>query len=174
MKAESDEYFDYDRYKRLLAEATDEPKRTALIKLLIEERAFHKLASHGVKQRVAQFVASNDVGTRSYIIGSQTSPTRPVTDVFAGLAGGEEINASPSTEEIMKKPTKSAAELEAMIKVEIEAISDHATGTIVSVRPDGDSWKAQVVSESSVDDADLHDMITQIAYRLKTEFDLSA
>jgi hypothetical protein len=61
-----------------------------------------------------------------------------------------------------------------MIKVEIEAISDHATGTIVSVRPDGDSWKAQVVSESSVDDADLHDMITQIAYRLKTEFDLSA
>ena len=72
MEAESDEYFDYDRYKRLLAEATDEPKRTALIKLLIEERAFHKLASHGVKQRVAQFVASNDVGARSYFIGSQT------------------------------------------------------------------------------------------------------
>ena len=108
MEAESDEYFDYDRYKRLLAEATDEPKRTALIQLLIEERAFHKLASHGVKQRVAQFVASNNVGTRSYIIGSQTSPTRPVMDVFAGLAGGEEINASSSTEEIMKKSTKSA------------------------------------------------------------------
>jgi hypothetical protein len=170
MEAESDKDFDYDRYKRLLAEATDEPKRIALIKLLIEERAFHKLASHWVKQRAAQFVASNDVGTRTYIMGSQPSPTRPVMDVFAGLAGGD---ASSSTEEIMKKPGKTAAELEAMIKIEIEAISDQATGTIVSVQPDGDSWKALANSENSVDDADLHDMVTQIADRLKTEFDLS-
>jgi hypothetical protein len=31
--------FDVDRYRKLLAEATDDQKRLALIKLLIEERA---------------------------------------------------------------------------------------------------------------------------------------
>ena len=95
-----------------------------------------------------------------------------IEEVFAQRAEGDEINAS-STEAIMKKPGKTAAELEAMIKVEMEAISDRPTETIVSVQPDGDSWKAQAVSEGPIDDADLHDMITQIADRLKTEFDLS-
>ena len=31
--------FDVDRYRKLLAEATDEKKRLALIELLVEERA---------------------------------------------------------------------------------------------------------------------------------------
>ena len=35
----SDAGFDFDRYRRLLAEATDERKRLALIDLLIEEKA---------------------------------------------------------------------------------------------------------------------------------------
>lgn len=35
--------FDYDRYRQLLAEATDEPKRLALIQLLIDEGARDKL-----------------------------------------------------------------------------------------------------------------------------------
>ena len=42
--------FDFDRYKRLLAEATDEPKRLALIKLLIKEKARDRLAAHTARQ----------------------------------------------------------------------------------------------------------------------------
>jgi hypothetical protein len=37
--AAMDSGFDYPRYRKLLAEAVDEPKRLALIKLLIDERA---------------------------------------------------------------------------------------------------------------------------------------
>jgi hypothetical protein len=35
--------FDVDRYRKLLAEATDEKKRLALIELLVEERAMGRL-----------------------------------------------------------------------------------------------------------------------------------
>ena len=35
--------FDVDRYRKLLAEATDEKKRLALIELLVEERAKERL-----------------------------------------------------------------------------------------------------------------------------------
>jgi hypothetical protein len=45
--------FDYERYKRLLAEATDAPKRLALIELLIEESARDKLAAHEVNRAKA-------------------------------------------------------------------------------------------------------------------------
>ena len=43
--------FDYGHYRRLLAEAVDEPKRLALIRLLIDERAMHRLAEHTASQR---------------------------------------------------------------------------------------------------------------------------
>jgi predicted component of type VI protein secretion system len=36
--------FDYDRYRKLLAEAIDEPKRLAFINVLIEEKAKDRLA----------------------------------------------------------------------------------------------------------------------------------
>ena len=41
-----DSGFDYGRYQRLLAEADDEPKRVALIELLVVEGARAKLAAH--------------------------------------------------------------------------------------------------------------------------------
>lgn len=41
-----DEAYDQDRYRKLLAEANDEPKRLAFIDLLIEERARDRLAKH--------------------------------------------------------------------------------------------------------------------------------
>ncbi len=56
----SDANFDFDRYKRLLAEATDEPKRLALIELLIEERARDRLAAHGLKRQVAMLGLRSD------------------------------------------------------------------------------------------------------------------
>jgi hypothetical protein len=72
----------------------------------------------------------------------------------------------------MKKPSKTAAELEASIKVEMEDICDCPTDMTISVQPDGDSWKVKVVQEGSVDDADRREMVEQIAARLKAEFDL--
>jgi hypothetical protein len=72
----------------------------------------------------------------------------------------------------MKKPSKTAAELEASIKVEMEDICDWPTDMTISVQPNGDSWKVKVVQEGSVDDADRREMVEQIAARLKGEYDL--
>ena len=49
---ESDTAFDVERYRQLLAEATDEPKRLALIDLLIEEKARDKLAVQALRIRL--------------------------------------------------------------------------------------------------------------------------
>jgi len=72
----------------------------------------------------------------------------------------------------MKKPSKTAAELEASIKVEMEDICDEPTDMKISVQPDGDSWKVVVMQNGSPDDADRREMVEQIAARLKAEFDL--
>ena len=70
----------------------------------------------------------------------------------------------------MKKPSKTAAELEASIKVEMEDICDWPTDMAISVQPDGDSWEVAVMQEGS--DADRREMVGQIAARLKGEYDL--
>jgi hypothetical protein len=46
--------YDYDRYRRLLAEAGDEPKRMALIDLLISEKAKDRLAQHVLRASLAE------------------------------------------------------------------------------------------------------------------------
>ena len=43
--------FDIDRYRKLLAEAKDEPKRLALIKLIADERAGDKSSNELVRER---------------------------------------------------------------------------------------------------------------------------
>jgi hypothetical protein len=45
--------FDFRRYRYLLAEAVDEPKRLALIDLLIEERARERLQAQRASDRGA-------------------------------------------------------------------------------------------------------------------------
>ncbi len=57
----SDAGYDFDRYRKLLAEADDEPKRLALIDLLIEEKA---------KDRLAQQV----LRTRLFVLGIKSEP----------------------------------------------------------------------------------------------------
>jgi hypothetical protein len=49
----SDAGYDYDRYRRLLAEADDEPKRMAFINLLLDEKAKDKLAEQSLHVRLA-------------------------------------------------------------------------------------------------------------------------
>ena len=45
--------YNFDRYRKLLAEADDEPKRLAFINLLIEEKARDRLARHIIGARLA-------------------------------------------------------------------------------------------------------------------------
>ena len=45
--------FDFDRYRKLLAEAVDETKRLALIDLLIQERAKERLEEQVAADRAA-------------------------------------------------------------------------------------------------------------------------
>jgi hypothetical protein len=59
-----DSEFDYPRYRKLLAEAVDEPRRLALINLLIDERARDKLAAQATQQKtdvIRGIIAPRDV-----------------------------------------------------------------------------------------------------------------
>jgi len=49
----SDAGYNFDRYRRFLAEADDEPKRMAFIKLLIEEKAKERLAEQLFRARLS-------------------------------------------------------------------------------------------------------------------------
>jgi hypothetical protein len=49
----ADAAFNFDRYRKLLAEADDEPKRLAFINLLIEEKARERLANHMLRGRLS-------------------------------------------------------------------------------------------------------------------------
>lgn len=54
MSKSDDAGFDFDRYRRLLAEADDEPKRLAFISLLVDEKAKDKLAGQALRGRLAE------------------------------------------------------------------------------------------------------------------------
>ena len=45
--------FNYDRYRKLLAEADDEPKRLAFINILIDEKAKDQLARQSLRSTLA-------------------------------------------------------------------------------------------------------------------------
>jgi hypothetical protein len=49
----SDQGFNYDRYRKLLAEADDEPKRLAFINILIDEKARDQLARQSLRSTLA-------------------------------------------------------------------------------------------------------------------------
>jgi hypothetical protein len=72
----------------------------------------------------------------------------------------------------MKKPSKTAAELEAAIKVEIEDTCEWPSEVAISVRPDGDTWKVVILQDVPRDDANRFEMVSLIADRLRSQFDL--
>jgi hypothetical protein len=53
MMSGSDAGYNFDRYRQLLAEADDEPKRMALVNLLIEEKAKDRLAEQLLRARLS-------------------------------------------------------------------------------------------------------------------------
>ena len=72
----------------------------------------------------------------------------------------------------VKKPSKTAAELEAAIKLEMEDICEWPTDIALTVRPDGDTWKIVIMHDLPGDDRDRFEMISLIADRLRSQFDL--
>lgn len=72
----------------------------------------------------------------------------------------------------VKKPSKSAAELEAAIKLEMEDICEWPTDIALTVRPDGDTWKIVIMQDIPGDDRDRFEIISLIADRLRSQFDL--
>jgi hypothetical protein len=52
--SEADSAYNYDRYRRLLAEAVDETKRLAFIELLIKEKARDRLAAHLLRTKLTE------------------------------------------------------------------------------------------------------------------------
>jgi hypothetical protein len=72
----------------------------------------------------------------------------------------------------MKRPAKTAAEIEAIIRVKMEEICDWPTDIAVSVRPDGDTWKVIITHESWANDAERFEMIRLICDRLRCDLDL--
>lgn len=73
----------------------------------------------------------------------------------------------------MKRPAKSAAELEALIRVEMEELCAWPTEMAVSVQPDGETWKAAIMREGREPDAGLVDLLESVVERLRDEFDLA-
>jgi len=72
----------------------------------------------------------------------------------------------------MKKPSKTASELEAAIRLEMEEIREWPTDIMVSVQADGDSWKVVIMQDAPKDDRELFEMIALIADRIRSHFDL--
>ncbi len=86
-----DSGFDFDRYRKLLAEADDEPKRIALIELLVVEGARAKLAAYrlgvggpanvGFAQKILRLMVEPELNL--WQIGDGLPTTRTVMKVKA-------------------------------------------------------------------------------------------
>ena len=74
----------------------------------------------------------------------------------------------------MKKPAKTREELEAAIRLEAEDICEWPTDLAISVLPHEHTWKVVIMSEGSPEDTGLSDVITSIADRLRSQFDLKS
>jgi hypothetical protein len=73
----------------------------------------------------------------------------------------------------MKRPARSAAELEALIRVEMEEVCAWPTGMAVTVQPDGETWKATTMQEGREPDEGIIHILEAIVNRLRAEFDLA-
>jgi|1186.fasta_scaffold484256_1 hypothetical protein len=84
----------------------------------------------------------------------QRGPAAEVTPTDASSRACSRVERCLEVGDIytMKKPRKTAAELEASIKVEMDDICEWPTDMAISVQPEGDSWKVKVLQEGPEDD----------------------
>ena len=67
------------------------------------------------------------------------------------------------------KPTRTAAELEAMIRRELREVYGGLSSSPVTVSPDGDSWKVVFSQDTSIDRFETTLLVSD---RLGSQFDL--
>jgi hypothetical protein len=72
---------------------------------------------------------------------------------------------------MMQKPTKKAAELEVMIRLEMEEICAWPTG-LVTVKPGG--WRVEIMGAKTQSLDDLREVIGLIADGFRIEYDLAS
>jgi hypothetical protein len=72
----------------------------------------------------------------------------------------------------MSKPTKTTSQLETLVKREAAKAMSLPKNLVVSVWPDGDSWKVVCHSPNPRDDKECFELIRNEADRLKLKFDL--
>jgi hypothetical protein len=70
------------------------------------------------------------------------------------------------------KPTKTAAELEASIRLELKQLDRLFPNFEVTVLPDGEGWKVVLPKDVTIE-ADRFETVLLIADRLRSQFDLS-
>lgn len=74
----------------------------------------------------------------------------------------------------LQEAGESPQQLESVIRLEMEDISDWPTDLAISVVPHEDSLKVEIMRGGPQRDADRSDMIEAIADRLRSQFDLKA
>jgi hypothetical protein len=70
-----------------------------------------------------------------------------------------------------KKPTRTSAELEAVIKQELQDVGRSSPDIAITVQPDGLGWKVVIPQDVPVGTDDF-EVILLIADRLRSQFDL--
>ena len=70
----------------------------------------------------------------------------------------------------MRKPRKSAFEIEALIKWELAEVRNFTPGMSIRVLPDGSTWKL-IVTEGSIS-AQRREIIELVGDRLRLKYDL--
>jgi hypothetical protein len=77
----------------------------------------------------------------------------------------------PATDIKARKPTKTAAELEAAIKLELKEVDRFRPNIEVTILPDGESWKVVFPKDVTIE-AQRFETILLISDRLRSQFDL--
>jgi hypothetical protein len=72
----------------------------------------------------------------------------------------------------MSRPTRTTAQLEILIRQEVAKTRSLPKNLIVSIWPDGDSWKVVCHSPNPREDKECFALIREEAVRLKAKFNL--
>ena len=113
------------------------------------------------------------------IIGDRDSEMTPNTTLFGRHAASVTIQNCLSLlrtpdngARCMSKPTKTTLQLETLVKQEAAKAMPLPKNLVVSVWPDGDSWKVVCHSPNPLKDKECFEVIREEADRIKLKFDL--
>jgi hypothetical protein len=112
-------------------------------------------------------------------IGDRDSEMTPNTTLFGRHAASVTIQNCLSLlrtpdngARCMSKPTKTTLQLETLVKQQVAKTMSIPKNLVMSVWPDGDSWKVVCHSPNPREDKECFELIRNEAERLKLKFDL--